>query len=51
MTPQFAGITQVPFPSVYEKFLGFIGIFSFDLGWALSAACVATGISFFDKLL
>jgi len=49
--PQFAGIAQVPFPSAYEKFLAFIGVFSLDLGWFLSAACLATGIGFFDKLL
>jgi len=36
---------------VYDWFLGIIGIFSFDLGWILSAACLATGIGFFDKLL
>jgi len=41
----------VPFPSVYESFLDIIGIFSFDLGWILSAACLATGIGFYDKLL
>eukprot|EP00752_Nemacystus_decipiens_P010943 g9725.t1 len=51
ISSSFSGITQVPFPSAYEKFLGIIGIFSFDLGWMLSAACLATGISFFDKLL
>lgn len=49
--PQFSGITQVPFPSAYERFLEIIGIFSFDLGWILSAACLATGIDFYDKLL
>lgn len=49
--PQFSQITQVSFPPVYEKFLGIIGIFSFDLGWMLSAACVATGIGFYGKLL
>lgn len=49
--PQFAGITQVPFPSVYERFLEIIGVFSFDLGWVLSAACLATGIDYYDKLL
>ena len=51
MSPQFAEITQVPFPSVYKKFLETIGVFNLDLGWIVSAACLATGIGFFDKLL
>lgn len=48
---QFAEITKVPFPPVYEKFLSIIGIFSFDLGWIMSAACLTAGIDFYDKLL
>lgn len=48
---QFAEITKVPFPPVYEKFLSIIGIFSFDLGWMISAACLTAGIDFYDKLL
>lgn len=48
---QFSEITQVPFPPVYDKFLTIIGIFSFDLGWMLSAACLATKVGFYDKLL
>ncbi|CAN0058299.1 unnamed protein product [Scytosiphon promiscuus] len=47
----FAEITKVPFPPVYEKFLSIIGIFSFDLGWMISAACLTAGIDFYDKLL
>ncbi|CBJ33868.1 probable extracellular nuclease (ISS) [Ectocarpus siliculosus] len=47
----FAEITKVPFPPVYEKFLSIIGIFSFDLGWMMSAACLTAGIDFYDKLL
>ncbi|CAM9462085.1 unnamed protein product, partial [Ectocarpus sp. 12 AP-2014] len=47
----FAEITKVPFPPVYEKFLSIIGIFSFDLGWVISAACLTAGIDFYDKLL
>lgn len=48
---QFAEITKVPFPPIYDKFLSVTGIFSFDLGWILSAACLTTDISFYDKLL
>lgn len=51
MKNQFSEITKVPFPPVYEKFLGIIGIFSFDLGWLISAACLTAGIDFYDKLL
>lgn len=48
---QFTDITQVPMPPIYEKFLSFIGIFTFDLGWIFSAACLTDGINFYDQLL
>ena len=48
---KFADVTNVGFPPIYEKFLSIIGIFSLDLGWLLSATCVASGIDFYDKLL
>lgn len=48
---KFADVTNVGFPPIYEKFLSIIGIFSLDLGWMLSATCVAAGIDFYDKLL
>lgn len=48
---QFAQITQVTYPPIYEDFLETIGLFSFDLGWVLSASCLATKITFYDKLL
>ncbi|CAM9686049.1 unnamed protein product, partial [Ectocarpus sp. 12 AP-2014] len=51
ITSAFADITKAPFPPIYEKFLSIISIFSFDLGWILSAACLTTGIDFYDKLL
>ncbi|CAM9574874.1 unnamed protein product, partial [Ectocarpus sp. 12 AP-2014] len=51
ITSAFADITKAPFPPIYEKFLSIIGIFSFDLGWIMSAACLTTGIDFYDKLL
>ncbi|CAN0342544.1 unnamed protein product, partial [Hapterophycus canaliculatus] len=47
----FADITKVPYPPVYESFLSIIGVFSFDLGWIISAACLTSGIDFYDKLL
>ena len=51
LPPKFAEITAVPFPAVYNKFLSFIEIFSFDLGWILSAACITVGFDFYDELL
>ena len=48
---QFADVTNVGFPPVYEKFLSIIGMFSLDLGWLLSATCVASGVGFYEKLL
>lgn len=48
---QFADVTNTGFPPIYDKFLSVIGMFSLDLGWILSAACLATGVTFYDKLL
>lgn len=48
---QFADVTNAGFPPIYEKFLSVIGLFSLDLGWVLSAACLATDLTFYDKLL
>lgn len=48
---QFSEITQASFPPVFERFLSVIGIFTFDLGWIASAACLTSGIDFFDKLM
>lgn len=51
MCVQFAEITEVPFPEVYDKFLSVIRIFSFDLSWILSAACLTVDLDFYDQLL
>lgn len=48
---QFTEITQVSYPPAYEHFLEVIGIFTFDLGWIFSAACLTTELDFYDKLL
>lgn len=48
---QFADVTNAGFPPIYDEFLSVIGMFSMDLGWILSAACLATGVTFYDKLL
>ncbi|CAM9117899.1 unnamed protein product, partial [Laminaria digitata] len=47
----FADVTNVRFPPLYDKLLSILGIFSLDLGWLLSATCVASGVDFYDKLL
>eukprot|EP00904_Undaria_pinnatifida_P010820 jgi/Undpi1/6869/HiC_scaffold_21.g09345.m1 len=48
---EFADVTNVGFPPIYEKFLSIVGVFSLDLGWVLSATCVAAGVGFYAKLL
>lgn len=48
---QFADITQVLYPPVYKRFLEVISLFTFDLGWIVSASCLASGITFYDKLM
>lgn len=39
------------FPPAYQTYLEMISLFSFDLGWVLSAACLTTGMTFYSKLL
>ena len=48
---KFAEVTKVTFPPIYETFLSIIGVFSLDLGWILSATCLASDVDFYDKLL
>lgn len=48
---EFAEVTNVTFPPIYETFLSVIGVFSLDLGWILSATCLASEVDFYDKLL
>lgn len=48
---KLSNITNVAYPPIYEKFLSVIGIFSLDLAWILSAACITTNVNFYDKLL
>ena len=48
---KFAAVTNVTFPPIYEMFLSTIGVFSLDIGWILSATCLASDIDFYDKLL
>lgn len=48
---KFSNITNVTYPPIYDKFVSIIGVFSLDLAWILSAACLTTDISFYDKLM
>lgn len=38
-------------PTIYKRFVSFVGVVTFDLGWIFSAACLTNGVSFYDKLL
>ena len=51
MWVQFSNITNVAYPPIYENFLSLIAVFSFDLAWILSAACLTTDITFYAKLM
>lgn len=44
-------ITNIAYPPIYETFLSIVGVFSLDLAWILSAACLTTNVNFYDKLL
>ena len=48
---KFSSITNVAYPPIYETFLSIIGVFSLDLAWILSAACITTDVNFYHKLL
>ena len=46
---QFASVTNVHYPHVYQRFLDGVKLLDFDLGWMLSASCVVD-IDFHDRL-
>ena len=48
---KISNITKVVYPPIYEMFLSIIGVFSLDLAWILSAACITTDVNFYHKLL
>ncbi|CAM9601541.1 unnamed protein product, partial [Ectocarpus fasciculatus] len=47
---QFTVVANVTYPDVYQTFLDGLKLFNFDLGWILSAGCVAY-VDFHDRLL
>ncbi|CAM9207691.1 unnamed protein product [Laminaria digitata] len=47
---QFTSVANVTYPDVYQRFLGGLDVFNFDLSWVLSAGC-AIDADFHDRLL
>lgn len=43
-------MANVTYPDVYQRFLSFLEVFDFDLGWVLSAGCLVDA-DFHDRLL
>ena len=43
-------MANVAYPDIYQRFLDALEVFSFDLSWVLSAACVVD-VDFHDRLL
>jgi hypothetical protein len=47
---QFIGVTGLPLPNIYHKFLSWIDVSNLNLGWLLSLGCLAR-VNFYQKLL
>ena len=47
---QFASVSNVAFPNVYDKFLNSVNFFNFDLSWVVSIGCFLE-VDFHDRLL
>lgn len=47
---QYADITSVEFPAVFERFLSYVDLVNLDLGWVLSATCLVD-VNFYGRLL
>lgn len=47
---QFASVTNVTFPKVYQRFLDSVDIFNFDLSWIMTTGCFFD-VGFHDRLL
>eukprot|EP00953_Heterococcus_sp_UTEX-ZZ885_P008097 4861-Heterococcus_DN1.PRE.2 len=47
---QFIGITGLPIPEFYQRFLGWTDVFNFNIGWLLSLSCM-TKLNFYERLL
>ena len=43
-------MANVTYPDLYQRFLGFLEVFDFDLGWVLSAGCLIDA-DFHDRLI
>ena len=47
---QFTSVANVAYPDIYQRLLDALDVFTFDLSWVLSAACVID-VDFHDRLL
>jgi hypothetical protein len=47
---QYIGITGLPLPDIYSRFLAWADVFNFNLGWLLSLSCL-TNLDFYERLL
>ena len=47
---QYADITAVEFPRSFTRFLSYLDLVNFDLGWLLSASCILE-FHFYERLL
>ena len=47
---QFVSVSNINFPSVYDKFLDSVNFFNFDLSWVVSIGCFVE-VDFHDRLL
>lgn len=47
---QYADITALEFPRSFTKFLSYLDLINFDLGWLLSASCILE-FHFYERLL
>lgn len=48
---KFAGVANITYPGVYDRFLRTFDLINLDLGFVLSAGCVLTDFDFHDRLL
>jgi len=48
---QFADAASVTYPGVYQDFLSAVDVINFDIGSALPAGCLWTGLNFHGRLL
>lgn len=50
MICQYASITGIRFPSIYDNFLSHLNVFNIEIGWLLSASCLVN-VNYYDRLI